>query len=221
MGVEFKWSMRASVPSQREAARFRAVRSFRTGARADGPAESRAECALRVGELLRAGELRIAAHRELMFGVDLEVGEWSARCALIAAELSLEEQRGADALIVLLNVSSSKEPARIAERAAVLMGDAFVVMGEASTAVMLWRRVAEDGVSTSERFSAFERWGHGLLLLGDLEGAAGVLSRSRDCLEKISLEMTTTGRALNKKLAESSLARSLHHAVIARYEESQ
>ena len=28
-----------------------------------------------------------------MFGVDLEVGEWSARCALIAAELSLEEQQ--------------------------------------------------------------------------------------------------------------------------------
>ena len=90
-------------------------------------------------------------------------------------------------------------------------------MGEAAAALELWRSVAEGGVTPSHRFDAFEHWGQHLLALGDLEGAAGVLSQCRFTLEASALEVTATGRALRKLLSESSLARAIHREVMSRY----
>ena len=219
-GQALRWSMRGLAPFEKEAARLKAVRCFRVGVFAPGSAESRSQCALRSGELLNAGGLRETAGRDLMVGVGLAAGEWSARCALIVGELFLAEGRGAEALLVLSGVAHSRAPTKLIERAAVLTGGAFDSLGEEAIAVKLWRSVAEDGVTPSHRFDAFERWGQRLLELGDLEGAAGVLSRCRFTLEEIALELTATGRAIRELLSQSSLARSIHRAVTLRHRKS-
>lgn len=216
-GRALRWSMRGLVPFKQEAARLRAARRFRNGIIASGPDESRSQCALLAGELLRAGGLRAAASRDLMLGVSLDAGEWSARCALSAGELCLDDGRPAEALLVLSSVANSTAPSRLAEQAVVLVGVALAAIGEAVAAVELWRSVAEGGVTPRHRFDAFERWGQHLLTLGDLEGAAGVLSQCRFTLEASAFEMTSTGRALRKLLNESSLARSIHRETRSRY----
>jgi hypothetical protein len=152
-----------------------------------------------------------------MLGADLEAGEWSARCALSVGELCLDDGRAAEALLVFSSVANTAAPTRFAERAAVLAGGALAAMGEAAAALELWRSVAEGGVTPSHRFDAFEHWGQHLLALGDLEGAAGVLSQCRFTLEASALEVTATGRALRKLLSESPLARAIHREVMSRY----
>ncbi len=216
-GRALRWSMRGLVSFKREAARLRAVRCFRVGISTPGSKVNRSQCAFRSGELLRAGGLRAAASRDLKLGVGLDAGEWSARCALSVGELCLDEGRAAEALVVLSSVANSAAPTTLAEHAAVLEGVAFAAIGEAATAVGLWRSVAGYGVTPRHRFDAFERWGQHLLAIGDLEGATGVLSQCRITLEASALEMTVTGRALRKLLDESSLARAIHQATTSRY----
>ena len=220
-GHALRWSMRGLPLFKKEAARLRAVRCFRAGMSAPGSAEDQSQCALRSAELLNAGGLREAARRDLVAGVALAGGEWSARCALNLGELCLEEGRGAEALSVLFSVTDSAGLTRLLERAAVLSGEAFAAIGESTTAVQLWRSVAEDGVMPSHRFDAFECWGQHLLALGDLEGAVGVLSQCRFTLEHLALELTATGRALRELLRKSSLARSIQREVTSRYAESR
>lgn len=216
-GRALRWSMRSQVPFKREAARLKAVRCFRTGIFAPAPEENRSQCALWSGELLRAGGLGAAASRDLMLGVGLESGEWSARCALSAGELCLEDGRAAEALLMFSHVVNIAAPTRFTERAAVLAGGSLAAMGEAAAAVALWRSVAESGVTPRHRFEAFESWGRHLLALGDLEGAAGVLSQCRSTLEASALEVTAVGRALRKLLSDSSLARAIRREVMSRY----
>ena len=216
-GRALRWSMRGLVSFKREAARLRAVRRFRVGILMSGSEVSRSQCAFRSGELLRAGGLRAAASRDLRLGVGLDAGEWSARCALSVGELCLEDGRAAEALMVLSSVANSAAPTRFAEHAAVLEGVALAAIGESATAVELWRSVAEGGVIPRHRLHAFERWGQRLLAIGDLEGAAGVLSQCRITLEASALEMTVTGRAFRKLLNDSSLARSIHEETTSRY----
>ena len=216
-GRALRWSMRGLVSFKREAARLRAVRRFRVGIFTPGSEASRSQCAFCSGELLRAGGLRAAASRDLRLGVSLDAGEWSARCALSAGELCLDDGRAAEALMVFSGIANSAAPTRFTEHAAVLEGVALAAIGETAAAVELWRGVAEGGVTPRHRLHAFERWGQRLLATGDLEGAAGVLSQCRITLEASALEMTAAGRALRKLLNDSSLARAIHREATSRY----
>jgi hypothetical protein len=215
-GRSLKWQMRGKVPFRREAARMGAVRAFRAGFTGGGEPELRALCALRAGELLRAAGLDEPGLTDLMGGAVLSPSTLSQRCMLTAGEALIVAGRHADAARFLDAFEVEGVPSRLIESARVLRGVSLKVRGEGSAAVLLWREVAEEGVTPRARLDAFERWGEALLSDGDVDGAAGVLHLCRKRLSVAALEATAQGREVRALLRRSSLATSIRRAMCSR-----
>lgn len=217
-GRVLKWQMRGKAPFLRESARLGAVRAFRAGAVGVGSRDQRALCALRAGELLRAGGFGEAAIAEFILGAELGLCSWSLRSALAASRMLVAFDRPAEAYHILQCASGGRVPSRFAEAARVLSGVALSRMGRTVAAVETWRQVAEDGVTPCARLDAFERWGQQLLDDGDPEGAAGVLHMCRVKLTAISLEATEQGREVRGLLRSSPLVTAIRSEVRLRRE---
>jgi len=192
---------------------YQAVRVFHPEARAVA-----AEAAFRAGEILRAADQDGPAAAEFRWcALNARGTEFRARARLELGHLERRAERWREAVEFYVDVAADAEAAPVRRDDAWLWaGTAWNALGRSEDARTAWSRVAEHGSDDLLRVRAFDELALARLESGDLEAAAGELSRAIATLSPRALEETESGERVRDALLRMHIVERLPRAIAAR-----
>jgi len=189
---------------------FVAVRSYFPGEPCAG-----AEATFRAAELLRGGGDLEQALRELGLARDLcTAGPFHARGVLEIGHLQRRLGRAREALDAYEELyAGDGVPRAVRDEATLWAGRVHQQAGRTEEARRLWERAAREAEDPVQRVRAYDELALVLIERGDLEGAAGMLERSRRALHEVAQERTPLGERVRGALGRMRAIAALRHSV--------